>query len=355
MVASLHSIFGSRRRPVVVMDRRGGMTVGPRQRALAGSLVACATFLLAACGLLPDEEVAVGERSRPAPSEAQAPGGPAMPAFLIARAQLLLTDLGYRPGAASGVAGAETEAAVRAFQANEGLSVDGRISAALLAQLDVAYQALSVRRAQVRLSALGYDPGPIDGTVGPRTRAAISVYEKDRELPVTAAVTPELLQRLYGEQPAPPSKSHAAAEGEAAGSSSGGADPGAAPFAPYLAALAPAAGVGGHAAGGAPARPAEAALATVSLAEVAGSASDDGGALAVGDRIRLALGPEGADVIEREIDADGRLALPGGFSVAAAGLTLAALKRAITVKLVESYLRTLSVEVSRPGAAEAVE
>jgi len=35
---------------------------------------------------------------------------------------------------------------------------------------------------QVRLQGLGYDPGPIDGVVGPRTRAALQRYQRDHGL-----------------------------------------------------------------------------------------------------------------------------------------------------------------------------
>ncbi len=89
----------------------------------------------------------------------------------------------------------------------------------------------------------------------------------------------------------------------------------------------------------------------VSLVTFSDDADATGRPLAPGDRIRLAVGNKGADIIEREIGPDGQLALPGGLTVAAGGLTLPELKRAITVKLVESYLESLSVEVSRSGGA----
>ena len=38
---------------------------------------------------------------------------------------------------------------------------------------------------QQRLADLGYDPGPVDGVVGARTRAAIRAFQKDNELPET--------------------------------------------------------------------------------------------------------------------------------------------------------------------------
>lgn len=46
---------------------------------------------------------------------------------------------------------------------------------------------LDVRWLQRQLNARGYDPGPIDGRVGPRTRAAIARYQAAQGLPVTGS------------------------------------------------------------------------------------------------------------------------------------------------------------------------
>ena len=40
-----------------------------------------------------------------------------------------------------------------------------------------------VAATQANLARLGYDPGPVDGQYGPRTRAAIRAYQRDRGLP----------------------------------------------------------------------------------------------------------------------------------------------------------------------------
>jgi localization factor PodJL len=54
----------------------------------------------------------------------------------------------------------------------------------------------TVRFAQVRLAAFGFDPGPADGQVGSRTRQAIAAYQAKVGLRGDAAVTPALLERL---------------------------------------------------------------------------------------------------------------------------------------------------------------
>lgn len=53
--------------------------------------------------------------------------------------QQLLTDLGYDPGPVDGKPGRRTRAAIRAFQETEGLTTDGKPSAALLTQLRTAF------------------------------------------------------------------------------------------------------------------------------------------------------------------------------------------------------------------------
>lgn len=43
---------------------------------------------------------------------------------------------------------------------------------------------------QIRLSSLGYDPGKIDGVMGPKTRAAIRRFQNDRNLLPSGRVGP---------------------------------------------------------------------------------------------------------------------------------------------------------------------
>jgi len=49
---------------------------------------------------------------------------------------------------------------------------------------------------QARLQGLGYDPGPIDGLVGPRTRAALLRYQRDLGLPASGRFGPVTRARL---------------------------------------------------------------------------------------------------------------------------------------------------------------
>ena len=53
-----------------------------------------------------------------------------------------------------------------------------------------------VIRLQNALMAIDYDPGPIDGIMGPKTRRAIRAFQTARGLPVTGKQTSELLHEL---------------------------------------------------------------------------------------------------------------------------------------------------------------
>ncbi len=50
--------------------------------------------------------------------------------------------------------------------------------------------------AQARLSNLGYAPGPIDGLMGPKTQAAIKAFQKDQGLNVSGMLCGQTIQKL---------------------------------------------------------------------------------------------------------------------------------------------------------------
>lgn len=60
---------------------------------------------------------------------------------------------------------------------------------------------LSAHELQELLTALGYNPGRIDGKVGPKTREALKMFQKDAGLPVTGVLDAETTQRLRAAPP----------------------------------------------------------------------------------------------------------------------------------------------------------
>jgi peptidoglycan hydrolase-like protein with peptidoglycan-binding domain len=55
---------------------------------------------------------------------------------------------------------------------------------------------VTVRNIQSGLSKLGFDPGPADGKVGPKTRAAIRQYQESNKLLVDGQPSEALLQHI---------------------------------------------------------------------------------------------------------------------------------------------------------------
>ena len=52
------------------------------------------------------------------------------------------------------------------------------------------------RAAQEALKVQGFDPGPIDGRMGPRTRSAVSEYQRKNDLPVTGMLDDATMAKL---------------------------------------------------------------------------------------------------------------------------------------------------------------
>jgi hypothetical protein len=82
------------------------------------------------------EGATAAPEGRDEPVTAAVDGEVALDAALIAQVQKQLADLGYEPGPIDGAMGPKTRAAIRRYQVVVGLPVDSRISEAFLARLD---------------------------------------------------------------------------------------------------------------------------------------------------------------------------------------------------------------------------
>jgi peptidoglycan hydrolase-like protein with peptidoglycan-binding domain len=128
--------------------------------------------------------------------------------------QEALKALGYNPGPIDGVFGATTEAAVKAFQQAKGITADGIVGKVTWINIDEADQSepvlnvgstgLPVRRAQKRMSLVGYDVGGVDGRYGIATEGAVKKLQQQRGLAIDGVVGPHtwsIIDSLENEGP----------------------------------------------------------------------------------------------------------------------------------------------------------
>lgn len=125
---------------------------------------------------------------------------------LVANLQRLLASAGFSPGPIDGDFGAQTEAALRRFQAAKGLQVDGIAGPISFGALRRAEQASrpaatgpelsngdrgpSVARLQQQLARAGFDPGGVDGVFGDQTEAALMQFQRSAGLKVDGVSGP---------------------------------------------------------------------------------------------------------------------------------------------------------------------
>ena len=88
------------------------------------------------------------------------------------------------------------ERAVRQFRPKQSPSAANVVSWSSKGWQDAAASERSVEKAQVLLAKLGYETGPADGKIGPKTKAAIAAFEKHAGLPATGRVTDRFLSEL---------------------------------------------------------------------------------------------------------------------------------------------------------------
>jgi N-acetylmuramoyl-L-alanine amidase len=125
------------------------------------------------------------------------------------------------PGDPPGAYGPATRAAVEAFQHRRGLRVDGvvgrqtwdtlveagfRLGDRLLYRAGTMLRGDDVAELQQRLSALGFDPGRVDGILGDQTTRAVREFQRNCGLGldgVTGPVTLRELRRVETRAPGP--------------------------------------------------------------------------------------------------------------------------------------------------------
>ncbi|MFA5388159.1 MAG: peptidoglycan-binding domain-containing protein [Candidatus Omnitrophota bacterium] len=137
----------------------------------------------------------------------------------IEEVQVILKSEGYEPGNTDGRMGKETRDAIKAYQESIGLKSTGYIDKTTLTQLEDSRRAKEIlesrkgyspktkgarqkeasvsefrpttKEIQTALKNAGFDPGSIDGKIGPRTRQAIKDFQKSKGLVPDGVVGPK--------------------------------------------------------------------------------------------------------------------------------------------------------------------
>lgn len=121
---------------------------------------------------------------------------------LISNVQAELRRRGYDVPQVTGQLDSRTAQAIRIYQSDSGLTVNGEANESLLARLrssqgtDKQTQANLIVAVQTRLNDLGYNAGPEDGVFGPTTRSAVRTFQNDNKLPVTGEISQNLLDKI---------------------------------------------------------------------------------------------------------------------------------------------------------------
>ena len=122
-------------------------------------------------------------------------------AATVSSIQTQLDSRGYRISNVDGNLDDDTQAAIRAYQRDEGMQVDGQPSKDLADRLNrtatfSAASSSTVREVQKELNRRGYSAGPPDGAMGPSTRSAVAEFRRDQGMTGIGRISPQVLDAL---------------------------------------------------------------------------------------------------------------------------------------------------------------
>ena len=145
---------------------------------------------------------------------------------VVEEIQVVLRDMGYDIASADGRMGQDTREAIKEFQESIGANATGYINKATLKQIDdirrvaderevdksydikvrSAYSEkdissgdetrVTTRDIQIALKNAGFDPGGIDGKLGPMTKQAIKEFQRAKGLKIDGKVGPKTWAEL---------------------------------------------------------------------------------------------------------------------------------------------------------------
>lgn len=121
----------------------------------------------------------------------------------VVELQRKLSEVDYSPGYSDGEIGPRTRSAIREFQKDHKLNQTGYVDKKTWDKLNEIYQAridffkkVNKRHVQAALKNAGFDPGPLDGKVGPKTEQAIREFQKSKGLIRDGKITLEMWEEL---------------------------------------------------------------------------------------------------------------------------------------------------------------
>lgn len=119
----------------------------------------------------------------------------------VEKLQRLLNENGYNPGLIDGKMGYRTRATVKVFQKNHSLEATGCVGKKTWEELnklseEKSFKDINIRQVQSVLSRAGFDPGSIDGKIGPKTKDAIKAFQKSEGLAEDGKVGPRTWKEL---------------------------------------------------------------------------------------------------------------------------------------------------------------
>lgn len=115
----------------------------------------------------------------------------------VAQLQKRLGALSYGV-ADTGVFDCDTETILKRFQLDHDLPPTGKLGPNSLRVLEAAERTAASMLADVQrmLKDLGFDPGPVDGSYGPQTRAAVTAFQRVKKMKADGIVRPAIRSAL---------------------------------------------------------------------------------------------------------------------------------------------------------------
>ncbi len=129
---------------------------------------------------------------------------PSMPNPAVEEVQKLLAIHGFPSGVIDGKFGFRVREAVVSFQEAKGLKPSRFVDQSTWKALNVYHKSGLVKDGQINIKGIqeylsreGFEPGPIDGRMGPKTQKAIRSFQQQFHLKVDGQIGPQTLNAMH--------------------------------------------------------------------------------------------------------------------------------------------------------------